>query len=447
MESDGPYKRTRSSTHSQEKYEEKSMDILEKRSEVSNSILTGPSPQFTPKSSKTKNKGHNRMPSGHLLPNCVGDIRNFFDQKVEQETASHTIYSPKGIVNSVKGISQSIDHNQASPILNRNKTRNENGQSVNAILNSHSEKISTSDLIGKSTKEVISSREINRSVNRNLSDKSTIDHDQTEVNGKDNNIENQVLDNSRHLLEEKSISSEEEVFTMAKEGETPQNIDIGEIPEGEKVMNLKLVIEMFKEIKKDLTDFKVHNKQEVDGIKHAQQQDSVKIEELKEELDKYKHRNTVMNGIVQRMSSSMSNMERRINELERQNMKNAIVISGLQISNKKKDQIAEVAAFLEKYLGVKVDIEDLYTMGEQVQKLVVVVLSSNKDKWSILNNKKKLKDVLNAKAEEYYINEHLQPEIKEKRRREREIYNRNEKITTANKVEMAFFKGGLKIQN
>ena len=46
----------------------------------------------------------------------------------------------------------------------------------------------------------------------------------------------------------------------------------------------------------------------------------------------------------------------------------------------------------------------------------------------------------------YYINEYVPAEIGEKRRRERQIFNDNEQ-TTANKLEMSLFRGGLKIQN
>ena len=76
MESDAPYKKTRSSTGSQGQSVEKTPShAVNLENEVFNQSV------ITPKRVEKEEKSRVRTPSGHLITHCVEDIRNFFVRK------------------------------------------------------------------------------------------------------------------------------------------------------------------------------------------------------------------------------------------------------------------------------------------------------------------------------------------------------------------------------
>ena len=104
----------------------------------------------------------------------------------------------------------------------------------------------------------------------------------------------------------------------------------------------------------------------------------------------------------------------------------------------------QIETFLEDNLDVEIEVMDVYSLGEGNN--IAVNMATEQQKLEMLKNKSKLKDIVNNEGKGYYINEFLTPEENEKRTHERQIFQKNRR-STANKVEMSFFKGGLKIQN
>ena len=226
-----------------------------------------------------------------------------------------------------------------------------------------------------------------------------------------------------------AISLAEE-FLSASESEEP------------KVMDLRIVIEMFKEIKNDIQV----NSDKMDSVTNTQQKNDEQVVDLKKEISFYKSRSELMSGVIQKMSRSMSKMESRLSRLERNITPPGVVVSGLKISDKTSDGKAQLEDFFTETIGVEVDVIDHYKMGEEEPKPVVVTVADVEKKKEILQNKLKLKDITGSMGQSFYINEHLPADINEKKVRERQIFQAN-KRNTASQVQMSFFRGGLKIQN
>ena len=106
----------------------------------------------------------------------------------------------------------------------------------------------------------------------------------------------------------------------------------------------------------------------------------------------------------------------------------------------------QVQQFFTSHLGFQLNVDNIYSIGSKQPKPLIISLPSEKEKLQVLNLAKNLKDVKNRDGNGYYISEHLPKELSETKRRERDIL-RNNKLTAAHKVEISFFKGGLKIAN
>ena len=109
------------------------------------------------------------------------------------------------------------------------------------------------------------------------------------------------------------------------------------------------------------------------------------------------------------------------------------------------DKIKEVEAFLDYELRIQVPIEDVFTIGQGNPPQAVITFQNQQDKYLVLNNKERLKGVLNDQDKPIYINEHYPMALSEKKRREREIRAINKRLDTANKAEIEFEQGKMKI--
>ena len=217
-----------------------------------------------------------------------------------------------------------------------------------------------------------------------------------------------------------------------------------EIP---KVMDLQIVLQMFREIKEDLNQWKQNvDIEKVKTIVDNNDSQISAIEMLQREMRQQKEQNRIMVGTIQRMATVMNEMTHRITELEKHRDKTSIVMTGFPFIPNKKERMYQLVEFFFEAMNIETKIEDTYYIGEGETKSIVITFYSVQERNKILFNRTKLKDFTNNNDKPFYINELLPPELNETRRREREIYGQN-KTNTANKVEMSFFRGGLKIQN
>ena len=155
-----------------------------------------------------------------------------------------------------------------------------------------------------------------------------------------------------------------------------------------------------------------------------------------------------MSGTIQRMSKVMGELENRVQELEKSNLKNSLVLTGFPGNPDKRERRIQITQFIKDTLLLNVNIVDSYPLGGEgtETKPMVLVFSSVQERNSVYYNRQKLKEFSNLEDKPFYINEMLPAAMNEKRRREREIVTQN-KRNTASKVQMSFVKGNLQIQN
>ena len=211
---------------------------------------------------------------------------------------------------------------------------------------------------------------------------------------------------------------------------------------GPQVMDLRLVIEMFKDIKNDLRT----NNDKIDGIAATQTLMSSEVTTLKSEVSFYKKKSEVMSGTIQNMAHSVNTLEKRVSKLETNLKHPSVMISGLKTSHKKQEAKVQVEAFLQDNLGLDMEVIDTFNLSSVETSPVVVCVKNQEEKRLILQNKSKLKDTVNAEGKGFFINDHQTPEINETKVHQRQIFQAN-KRNVASRVDMSFVKGSLKIQN
>ena len=85
-----------------------------------------------------------------------------------------------------------------------------------------------------------------------------------------------------------------------------------------KHMDIKLVLQMFKELKAEITSVKKDTDVEtVRGVVFEQQQHKDSIKKLQEVVAHYKKKAEIMEGVVIGMSTTIKSMENRIGDLEK----------------------------------------------------------------------------------------------------------------------------------
>ena len=236
--------------------------------------------------------------------------------------------------------------------------------------------------------------------------------------------------------------------------------------ENSQLMDIRTVVAMLEKSKQEiLLEIKkdgMHQQQpiEITAEQKMQIQDEVtkhfddrvvqcekQIENLNAELKLSRHREYIMAGIMQGMSYSMGDLAQRLENLEINAAKKACMVTGLSTSSDKKADIKnDVLCFFDECLGLQMEIEDAYTLGNRQPKPVVVIFYTSKDRDLVFKYKSLLKNVENEEKKPIYITEYQPIAVQEKKARERHIIKENENLDEENRLEIEYAKGGLKIQ-
>ena len=200
-----------------------------------------------------------------------------------------------------------------------------------------------------------------------------------------------------------------------------KHIPDSEIPA---VLDLQTVMKMFKKLqdnKSEDIDVKIQQ-----HLKNLPQADAKTISNLEEELKWTRKKGRIMARTVQRMQDITLELASRIDNLEINNAKRCITITGYHTYGKKDAVIQQIEQFLSTDIGVPAMVEDTYIIGNSNPQTRVVVLMSQKDKHLILKNKSVLKDY--DLQQPIYINDYQPPAAAERRRWEKELKSMNDKL-------------------
>ena len=470
---DGPARRTRSSTsiendkqgrpffHSQSQF-----DAVNSDSEVFKTPL---------KSKIKKGKSKSRTPSGHFLSNSVKDIRNFFQSDVnrtncsqvrgrtdkivssESDTESEGNHStvtgkshelerghcPSVNVNAFNQIVENTDclsATQSCPDLSTNYTN-----TLNSVRGDYTLPNNTSLMIKEGEKKSNECQKGIESVENNSLDKQSslsVIHQQTSFShtmeyprllGGANAIKTMKKDHDYYKrkwkLEEeysKKLENARKEIKLAESKEADA-INIDQLAETEgQVMDVKIVFQMFRELKEEYKKNTIVNGEErLVELEKRQGKDARDIIELQGDTNEHRLKSDIMAGIIVNLSEKVKDLEDKIKRMEINNMRKCVVMNGLIASRQKAQCINELQNFFETKMDIYPSIEDVFFLTSDTTSPLVMTLSTVADKLEIYRNAYKVKDLVNQQDRPYFFNDYLPAEMSESKRREGEIYKKN----------------------
>ena len=447
---DGPATRTRASLKSDRGTEA----ILHQQENVSVSDFE----LFrTPTSSVRKKKGtKSRTPSGQILSSSIKDIRNFFQKEKEnsstdelrQRRDSHSSHfnticlSNKRFSNHSSEdslCSITYEENESNTIaVNANQT-NLNNTCSKVLKRSSNNQSEIIDNTSEMARPIVCNYQFQShlSVFDDLQRKEEI----IQLRSKEEKYLKERQDRfssiQKKLQEKEDQVLKDSASASASASATPSN----------QSMDVKLVLEMFKDLKKEIAMCRI-----VDGPDRMQsvedRQDMLKEENLKmkEELAECRVQNQVLKSVVWQMSNTMQSLDQRVQRLEQNSMKKSIVLNGLVTSVKKNECLQDILNFFETQLGVCPEIEDFFYLNPTSTDPMVITFTTMQDKARIYDNISKLKGLVNTNDQPIYITNYLPAVINETRRRENDILKDNKKETVPAKCNMSRETGPLIIE-
>ena len=229
-------------------------------------------------------------------------------------------------------------------------------------------------------------------------------------------------------------------------------------------LSIQTVMEMFKSLSKEVHDLK--HLAETSQIPQSIEQVKNKCEEaavlaadnfVKHESTEFKKckLNTATNSlkietmtrVLDRMEVSMSDLNQRMETLELNNAKKAVILTGYQTYGDKDEISNQLYTFLDEYLGIgDCTIDECYTIGIAEPKPIVIYFQNQQEKRKVMAAKSQLKGVNDA-GNQIYINDYLPPATQEKRRREKDIKNLNKFRGSNDKYDFSYSKGNLMVQS
>lgn len=158
----------------------------------------------------------------------------------------------------------------------------------------------------------------------------------------------------------------------------------------EKIDTLTEMLSTFmKDIKKEVVKIQTEVAEirgEVSDIKNGMALNNVELQNLKEEI-RFDQENRKLD--YKETERKFEEMEIRLEKLEREKIKNNLVISGIKIDTEDKETLKVATKnFIKEALNADVEIKDAYKIGD---KRCIVEMENMKDKAEILRNKAKLR--------------------------------------------------------
>ena len=167
--------------------------------------------------------------------------------------------------------------------------------------------------------------------------------------------------------------------------------------------------------------------------------DQEEVSALKQEVKELKRDNFILDRAAKMLNNTVCELNQRLSKIELNNNKKIVAITGLYLyGTKRNERIEEVQSFFETELGVCPYLDDVYTVGNANPPICVVCFSNLQEKMQVMSYKKLLKSVENKDGKSIYINDYWAADVNERRKNERELYNRNDQRAGDQKVNMDF---------
>ena len=151
--------------------------------------------------------------------------------------------------------------------------------------------------------------------------------------------------------------------------------------------------------------------------------------------------------IVSKQDQVIKHLSSKVVDLEKQSMKNNVVITGLNEKNDENCKL-EVKEFfrLQMRIAEEVPIEVAHRIGEGKHRPMVVRVAEGA-KGKIFSKVGNLCDITNEDGRKYYVNDQLPDELNERRRKNNYFLAENKIRPVAHQLQMLVNKGKLSIAN
>lgn len=157
--------------------------------------------------------------------------------------------------------------------------------------------------------------------------------------------------------------------------------------------------------------------QKVSAVEVIQQQESVKLRGVIDQIDDHDEKLQMLVGMVVRQDQQIQALTSQINSAHASRCHKNIIINGI-VETQGENTIHEVAHFLKQTLKIqaKISIKFARRMGKGQYKPMLVKLQNANDKAVIFQNLDKLREINKSKDRPFFVTDHL-PEAWAKRKR------------------------------
>ena len=437
----GPATRTRASIK-QDKNEVENISLNIEAQEES-LFKTPIKTQIRRKRSTSNSRSRSRTPSGQVVSSSVKDIRNFFGHG--------KLLSPRGVIrpenDTETELNSQSSQQQSSQLDCTLQTRSRPRSRVtDHDNNSKSGNNGTKDLVsqgagksvsnaikplqGNNIQESVESHSLAKAFERQLRVNMEDPNQRDEVqlwNNHDGGV--QLLENKLLRLKEKKAQQIKKIYKRreerdqeAKHKRQAQQTDktdeqemrqtletefaVSEnaaVSQGSKAVDIHLVMQMFKELKKEIGHDKIEDgATRVSSLEERNDSLELKLLETREDLAASQLQNSLMCGVMKQMCDKMEGMNDRISKLEYNAMKKSVVLTGLHTTSKKEDCIEELYKFMDEEMGVQgVEIEDIFFMNRESTSPMIINFVSQEDKKMVMENVINLKGLKNEQGKPF----------------------------------------------
>ena len=245
-------------------------------------------------------------------------------------------------------------------------------------------------------------------------------------------------ENKNQSLKSSDMKKDKKVSGAGKKDQNPQ------------LMDVQIVMQMFGELKKELkviSDGNAVRDTTIANVESSKIAETQEVTDLKNELKNCKRKNDILSGVVEHLGNLCVDIDKRLEQVESRNTRRHIVFTGLITDNNLKKCTEQILSYCQEKLRYEIEILDCFKMGIGPSKPVVVMVPSMSQKYEIFQ----AMDEYRKRCEEreqnvtVYINDFLPAEVKERRRRERDIMRINAQQQST-KVDMNLTRTGLQIQ-
>ena len=163
------------------------------------------------------------------------------------------------------------------------------------------------------------------------------------------------------------------------------------------VVDARAVVEMLESLKIDIEE----KFQKMENSKCSHISCSDEVSQLNSKVNILEAKERMIIGTMSRMQDEICELKRQNENMDTQLAKKKCVLSGFEGSEKRGILMQQIQDFVAAEVGITIQLEDAYFIGQNMPRDIVITLPTINDKHTLFQNKNKLKNVVNAHGKKY----------------------------------------------